>query len=56
MSNTQSLLLRAEPLHKFNSCILLISFAPWTCSPLVSLLYPWDFPGKNMGEGCHFLL
>ena len=20
------------------------------------LLCPWDFPGKNIGEGCHFLL
>ena len=20
------------------------------------LLYPWDFPGKNTGVGCHFLL
>jgi len=20
------------------------------------LLYPWDFLGKNVGEGCHFLL
>ena len=24
------------------------------CSP--SLLYPWDFPGKNTGLGCHFFL
>ena len=22
------------------------------CSPL----YPWDFPGRNTGVGCHFLL
>ena len=21
-----------------------------------SLLRPWDFPGKNTGAGCHFLL
>ena len=20
------------------------------------LLHPWDFPGKNIGVGCHFLL
>ena len=20
------------------------------------LLFPWDFPGKNIGAGCHFLL
>ena len=25
------------------------------CSP-VRLLRPWDFPGKNTGVGCHFLL
>ena len=23
---------------------------------LTRLLRPWDFPGKNMGMGCHFLL
>ena len=22
----------------------------------VRLLYPWDFPGKDTGMGCHFLL
>ena len=26
---------------------------PMDCSPPGS---PWDFPGKNIGEGCHFLL
>ena len=25
------------------------------CKP-VRLLYPWNFPGKNSGVGCHFLL
>ena len=25
------------------------------CDP-TRLLYPWDFPGKNTGVGCHFLL
>ena len=31
------------------------SFAtPWTVA--VRLLCPWDFPGKNTGVGCHFLL
>ena len=28
---------------------------PHRLSP-VSLLCPWDFPGKNTGVGCHFLL
>ena len=27
---------------------------PWTVP--ARLLYPWDFPGKITGVGCHFLL
>ena len=27
---------------------------PWTVA--YRLLCPWDFPGKNTGVGCHFLL
>ena len=27
----------------------------WLCNP-ARLLCPWDFPGKNTGAGCHFLL
>ena len=27
---------------------------PWTIA--TRLLRPWDFPGKNTGVGCHFLL
>ena len=27
---------------------------PWTVA--YRLLLPWDFPGKNTGVGCHFLL
>ena len=26
------------------------------CSLLTRLFCPWDFPGKNTGVGCHFLL
>ena len=26
------------------------------CCCLVRLLCPWDFPGRNIGMGCHFLL
>ena len=26
----------------------------WTVA--YQLLHPWDFPGKNTGVGCHFLL
>ena len=28
---------------------------PWTHEP-TRLLCPWDFPGKDTGVGCHFLL
>ena len=28
---------------------------PMHCSP-TRLLHPWDFPGKNTGMSCHFLL
>ena len=31
------------------------SLRPHGLSP-ARLLYPWDFPGKNTGVGCHFLL
>jgi len=27
---------------------------PWTAGS--SVLSPWDFPGKDTGVGCHFLL
>ena len=35
-------------------CLILCD--PMVCSSLPSLLYPWNFPGKNTGVGCHFLL
>ena len=28
---------------------------PMNCSP-ARFLWPWNFPGKNTGVGCHFLL
>ena len=31
---------------------LLLPHGPWPAR----VLCPWDFPGKNMGMGCHFLL
>ena len=31
------------------------SLSPHGLSP-ASLLYPWDFPGKKAGVGCHFLI
>ena len=35
------------------SCVQVFA-TPWTVAP--RLLCPWDFPGKNPGVGCHFLL
>ena len=36
------------------SCVGLFA-TPWTVEP-TRLRHPWDFPGKNTGVGCHFLL
>jgi len=39
----------------FSHKVISNSFAtPWTAAH--RLLCPWDFPGKNTGVGCHFLL
>ena len=42
-------------------CWLVVSCVQSFCDPLHCsspgrLLCPWDFPGKNTGVGCHFLL
>ena len=29
---------------------------PMDCMQSTRLLHPWDFPGKNTGVGCHYLL
>ena len=36
------------------SCLTLCN--PVDCMQPTRLLCPWDFPGKNIGVGCHFLL
>ena len=36
------------------SCLTLF-VSPWGLQP-AWLLCPWDFPSKNIGVGCHFLL
>ena len=44
-------------LHLYNMLrrsVVCNSVTPWT-EP-ARLLYPWDFPGKNTGVSCHFLL
>ena len=39
----------------FNHSVMSNSLWPHVLQP-ARLLYPWNFPGKNMGMGCHFLL
>ena len=34
-------------------CLILCDPMDWS---LTKFLRPWDFPGKNTGLGCHFLL
>ena len=34
--------------------VLVLQLCLTLCDP--RLLCPWDFPGKNTGVGCHFLL
>ena len=47
--------LKQSPLWRevTQSCLTLCN--PMDCSP-AKPLYPWDFPGKNTGVGCHFVL
>ena len=35
-----------------------VQLCPTLCDPMdpTRLLCPWDFSGKNTGDGCHFLL
>ena len=46
--------------HKDCCCLVtqlcLILCAPWNIAHQVRFLCLWDFPGKNTGVGCHFLL
>ena len=52
-----------EPTSIWKHCLLLLNTSGIACCCLVTkqhltlwLLCPWDFPGKNAGVGCHFLL
>ena len=40
---------------KWLSCVRLF-VTSWTYHEPTKILSPWDFPGKNTGVGCHFLL
>ena len=39
----------------FSCSVMSDSLQPHELQPF-RLLYPWNFSGKNTGEGCHFLL
>ena len=39
----------------FSCSVVFNSLQPHGLKP-TRLLCPWDFPGKNIGKGCHFLL
>ena len=43
-----------QPSQKLShfSCISFVT----SCTVTTGFLCPWDFPGKNTGVGCHFLL
>ena len=40
---------------KWSHSVVSNSLSPHGLKPTM-LLYPWDFPGKSTGVGCHFLL
>ena len=40
---------------KWSRSVMSNSLQPMNCKP-ARLLRPWDFPGKDTGVGCHFLL
>ena len=49
------MLLNTALFHLFSCSVVSDSFVtPWAVPP--RLLCPWNFPGKNTGVGCHFLL
>ena len=48
MSGTQQKMIITFPLLLFSTSVV--------SNSLARLLCPWDFPGKNTGLGCHFLL
>ena len=39
-----------------HACSVLSNFLPPHRLLLTRFLCPWNFPGKNAGVGCHFLL
>ena len=46
--------LKIEPPH-MRACSVMSDSLQFQRLQLTRFLYPWDFPGKNTGVGCHFL-
>ena len=57
----------AKTFYRTSQFLHIIKNSKWSCSVMSNslrphglyptrLLHPWDFPGKNSGVGCHFLL
>ena len=51
-------ILKLEIGHINYCCCWVVQLPPVLCNPMDCslLLCPWNFPGKNTREGCHFLL
>ena len=49
----ENVLLRWVKLTRRAYVVTKSSETPWT---VAWILCPWDFPGRNTGLGCHFLL
>ena len=56
----KELLLQREVILSAAAAAKLLQPCPTLCDPIdgqpTRLPRPWDFPGKNTGVGCHFLL
>ena len=52
---TDSMIQCDESARKWSRSVVSDSLRPHGLQP-ARLLYPWGFPGKNTGVGCHFLL
>ena len=55
MSNVRKSSILMEYVHAFSHSVMSNSLQPYGLQP-ARLFCLWDFPGKNTGVGCHFLL
>ena len=55
MSNVRKSSILMEYVHVFSHSVVSNSWQPYELQP-ARLFCLWDFPDKNTGAGCHFLL